>query len=230
MCKIFHVLLPVHLSFIRLFSLFHFYTHTHTHTCTAFVKSGGCQGLELISAFRKLLNPYQVYDLDNGGPLLGLYVFRYVKDYKILVCGGDGTVGWVLQCLDNVGQDSVCQKPPCAIVPLGTGNDLARVLRWGSGYAGGEDALNLLKDVIDADEVRLDRWTVNFRTDEANTQVCVMNSAVTGGPSSSGADANAEENAAIYVMNNYFGIGVDAELCLGFHNAREENPDTFNSR
>ena len=26
------------------------------------VKSGGCQGLELITAFRKLLNPYQVYE------------------------------------------------------------------------------------------------------------------------------------------------------------------------
>lgn len=39
------------------------------------VKSGGCQGLELISSFRKLLNPYQVFDLDNGGPLPG-YVYR----------------------------------------------------------------------------------------------------------------------------------------------------------
>lgn len=36
------------------------------------VKSGGCQGLELITSFRKLLNPYQVFDLDNGGPLPGL--------------------------------------------------------------------------------------------------------------------------------------------------------------
>lgn len=97
---------------------------------------------------------------------ISLYVFRHIKDYKILVCGGDGTVGWVLQCLDNVGQDSQCSSPPCAVVPLGTGNDLARVLRWGSGYAGGEDPLNLLKDVIDAEEVRLDRWTVVFRTDE----------------------------------------------------------------
>lgn len=50
-----------------------------------------------------------------------MYVFRHIPHYKILVCGGDGTVGWVLQCLDNVGQDSECSSPPCAILPLGTG-------------------------------------------------------------------------------------------------------------
>ena len=95
-----------------------------------------------------------------------MYVFRHIKNYKILVCGGDGTVGWVLQCLDNVGQDSECSSPACAIVPLGTGNDLARVLRWGSGYTGGEDPLNLLRDVIDAEEIRLDRWTVVFHPED----------------------------------------------------------------
>jgi len=130
------------------------------------VKSGGCQGLELISSFRKLLNPYQVFDLENGGPLPGLYVFRHIENYRIMVCGGDGTIGWVLQCLDNVGQDSECCSPPCAIVPLGTGNDLARVLRWGPGYTGGEDAITLLRDLIDAEEIRLDRWTVVFHPDE----------------------------------------------------------------
>lgn len=95
-----------------------------------------------------------------------LYVFRHIKDYKILVCGGDGTIGWVLQCLDNVGQDSECSSPACAIVPLGTGNDLARVLCWGSGYTGDEDPLNLLRDVIDAEESLLDRWTVVFHPEE----------------------------------------------------------------
>lgn len=184
------------------------------------VKSGGCQGLELVTSFRKLLNPYQVYDLDNAGPLPGLYVFRHIPNYKILVCGGDGTIGWVLQCLDNVGQDSQCSNPPCAIVPLGTGNDLARVLRWGSGYTGCEDPLSLLRDVIDADEIRLDRWTVVFHNDEK--QELPASLAVVGSQS--------EDSSQILVMNNYFGIGIDADLCLDFHNAREENPNKFNSR
>ncbi|XP_068911005.1 diacylglycerol kinase theta isoform X2 [Tenebrio molitor] len=205
------------------------------------VKSGGCQGLELISSFRKLLNPYQVFDLDNGGPLPGLYVFRNIQNYKILVCGGDGTIGWVLQCLDNVGQDSQCSSPACAIVPLGTGNDLARVLRWGPGYTGGEDPLNLLRDVIDAEEIRLDRWTVVFHPeDKPDDSVKQVNSTgkkrqklskmkVTNEQIRK-AGSTSEDNSQIFVMNNYFGIGIDADLCLDFHNAREENPNKFNSR
>lgn len=45
-----------------------------------------------------------------------------------------------------------------------------------------------------------------------------------------GAGSSSEDNTQIYVMNNYFGIGVDADLCLDFHNAREENPNKFKSR
>lgn len=71
----------------------------------------------------------------------------------------------------------------------------------------------------------LDRWTVVFHSDEASKQE--FPSALTMTP---GAGSGAEDNAAIFVMNNYLGIGLDADLCLGFHNAREENPDKFNSR
>jgi hypothetical protein len=42
------------------------------------------------------------------------------------------------------------------------GNDLARVLRWGPGYNGGESPLNLLRDVIDAEEIKLDRYVGNY--------------------------------------------------------------------
>lgn len=40
------------------------------------------------------------------------------------------------------------------------------MLRWGPGYTGGEDPLNLLRDVIDAEEIRLDRWTVVFHPED----------------------------------------------------------------
>lgn len=33
-----------------------------------------------------------------------LYVFRNILKYRILAAGGDGTVGWVLQCLDIAKQ------------------------------------------------------------------------------------------------------------------------------
>ena len=42
-----------------------------------------------------------------------------------------------------------------------------------------------------------------------------------------------DQSGTIYrtsVMNNYFGIGLEAAIALDFHNAREENPDKFNSR
>ncbi|XP_075148584.1 diacylglycerol kinase theta isoform X8 [Haematobia irritans] len=226
------------------------------------VKSGGCQGLELISNFRKLLNPFQVFNLENGGPLPGLYVFRHIPHYKILVCGGDGTVGWVLQCLDNVGQDSECSSPPCAILPLGTGNDLARVLCWGSGYTGDQDPLSYLREVIEAEDIRLDRWTVVFHPEEKPEEQILkvptnttgkkkkahqahlsqqtdqhhQEPAITSSDKSAGAGDDEcegtknEDNTQIFVMNNYFGIGLDADLCLDFHNARMENPFKFNSR
>uniref|UniRef100_A0A1I7SZW6 Diacylglycerol kinase n=2 Tax=Caenorhabditis tropicalis TaxID=1561998 RepID=A0A1I7SZW6_9PELO len=190
------------------------------------VKSGGCQGTELIQSFRKLLNPFQVFDVLNGGPLVGLYVFRNIPKYKILACGGDGTIGWVLQCLDIAKQDAACFSPPCGIVPLGTGNDLARVLRWGGGYTGEENPMDILKDVIEADTVKLDRWAVVFHEEERNQ------------PTSSGTQTemseqtmnNPEDQTSMIIMNNYFGIGIDADVCLKFHNKRDANPEKFQSR
>ena len=39
--------------------------------CFVNVKSGGCQGVEVQDMLRKMLNPYQVFNLDEGGPLPG---------------------------------------------------------------------------------------------------------------------------------------------------------------
>lgn len=39
---------------------------------------------------------------------------------------------------------------------------MVRVLCWGLGYIGGEDSLNLLRDVIDVEEIKLDRWDIEL--------------------------------------------------------------------
>lgn len=39
------------------------------------------------------------------------------------------------------------------------GNDLARVLRWGTGYSG-EDPYSVLLSLDEAEEVEMDRWTI----------------------------------------------------------------------
>ncbi len=99
-----------------------------------------------------------------------------------------------------------------------------------SGYTGGEDPLNLLRDVIEAEEIRLDRWTVVFHPSDEKLFEDGKGGCGTGGVMSTSTAISNEDNTQIFVMNNYFGIGIDADLCLDFHNAREENPNKFNSR
>jgi hypothetical protein len=131
-------------------------------------KAGGQQGKKVYQAMRALFNPLQVFDLNRGGLMAGLRMFfplaRRGPGFRIMVCGGDGTVNWVCQGLSRIKFPRPEYIPSIALLPLGTGNDLSGFLGWGVGYTGGE--LNeIFSQLHKVETMKLDRWKatiVNF--------------------------------------------------------------------
>ncbi|CAM6126076.1 unnamed protein product [Calypogeia fissa] len=176
-------------------------------------KSGAQHGASLKRRFNMLLNPLQVFELSSDHrPELGLALFEMVPHFRILVCGGDGSVGWVL---DEIEKRKYESPPPVAILPIGTGNDLSRVLGWGGGYGAVErqGGLAMILHHIDHAAVTMvDRWLVS----------------ITENPSK---EVDDEKPAPLVTskkyINNYLGIGCDAKVALDIHTLREESPDKF---
>ncbi|XP_048335526.1 diacylglycerol kinase 2 [Ziziphus jujuba] len=173
-------------------------------------RSGGQHGSSLRRRLNMLLNPVQVFELSASmGPEVGLELFRNVYYFRVLVCGGDGTVAWVLDAIERLKFES---PPPVAILPLGTGNDLSRVLQWGRGFSmiDGQDGLTtLLHDINNAAVTMVDRWKVDIKGENFE-----------GDPS----------KVQSKFMMNYLGIGCDAKVAYEFHMTREINPEKFSSQ
>uniref|UniRef100_A0A669CYW0 Diacylglycerol kinase n=1 Tax=Oreochromis niloticus TaxID=8128 RepID=A0A669CYW0_ORENI len=135
-------------------------------------KSGDNQGVKFLRKFKQLLNPAQVFDLMNGGPELGLRLFQKFVTFRILVCGGDGSVGWVLSELDKLNLHKQCQL---GVLPLGTGNDLARVLGWGGLCDDDAQLLQILEKLERATTKMLDRWSVmTYEVPTTNKQTPIV--------------------------------------------------------
>jgi len=197
-------------------------------------KSGGGVGQVLIRELRALgMHDCQIWQLSSNHPPRNAFEpwLSYLKSgrsLRLLVAGGDGTVSWVLgkdgvDCLPESIQKS---QLPVAILPLGTGNDLAKSFRWNSSYSPHDHGIvpHLLR-VVEANERLLDRWTVTATTsstprhgtdgaDKKNKQLAEVNQPDTESMS----------------MLNYCGIGCGARVALNFHTLREQHRWLFCSQ
>uniref|UniRef100_A0A183IV78 Diacylglycerol kinase n=1 Tax=Soboliphyme baturini TaxID=241478 RepID=A0A183IV78_9BILA len=173
--------------------------------------SGNGDGDLVLQAFRKVLNPMQVFDFSEV--VLNDYIcsLRSVPSdcqAVIVAAGGDGTISWILTLIEQVFQPNE-RKPLLAIVPLGTGNDLSRVLGWGSASAGDIDVKRLILAIKHSKPVSLDRWNVRITLISRFGMKWIQQN---------------------FKMNNYLSVGVDALVTLNFHHRRKHLPRVMSGR
>lgn len=162
-------------------------------------KSGNNDCASILASFRGHLNPAQVTDLDDAKMEDALKWCQLVTEHQCfcLVAGGDGTIGWVLNTIDTL---DIGNPPPLALLPLGTGNDLARSLGYGPGVDSSVNIREVMRKMQEAKVVQLDRWKI------------VVNPFRHFG---------IQLPSTTFHMQNYVSIGVDALVTYNFHRARE---------
>jgi diacylglycerol kinase (ATP) len=89
------------------------------------------------------------------------FFFLNKFDFFSLACGGDGTVGWVLSALDT-SQMQYMDFVSVGVIPLGTGNDMARFLGLGVGYRG-EALAPVIQALAKSESRLLDRWQIDVK-------------------------------------------------------------------
>lgn len=151
---------------------------------------------------------FQVVDVARVPPASALRWCNFLPEAqcRVLVAGGDGTVGWILETIEKLNLNPA---PQVALLSLGTGNDLSRVLGWGSGHSGEVKVGEMLRALERATPVKLDRWTVDLKQ-RRNFGIRLPDKTLT--------------------MSNYLSIGVDACVTLNMHNSRQNLPREMSSR
>ncbi|XWS70908.1 hypothetical protein CRYUN_Cryun03dG0090800 [Craigia yunnanensis] len=209
-------------------------------------RSGGRHGPVLKERLQQLISEEQVFDLQdvkphefvryglaclekwaNNGDLCAKETRHNIR---VVVAGGDGTIGWVLGCLGELHQKGREPVPPVAIIPLGTGNDLSRSFGWGGSFpfAWKSAIKRTLLRATTGPICHLDSWQVvlqmpNGEVDPPHSlkvsEECHLDQTleVEG-------DVPDKVNCYEGVFYNYFSIGMDAKVAYGFHHLRNEKP------
>ena len=141
---------------------------------------------------------------------------------RIIVAGGDGTVMWAISEAQAHGVN--IDKVAFGVVPYGTGNDFARSLGWG-GTNPSKAILNsgmkrfkaMIREFLTAEVTDFDIWKVDVKVREDGGQI----KQVKQGAKEVMVDSNgAAKKDVSKLMCNYFSIGIESRIGLGFDKNR----------
>jgi diacylglycerol kinase (ATP) len=161
--------------------------------------SGDGHGAELARLLAARSPAHQVCVL--GGDLARFASAALLSGAALIACGGDGTVAATLEAAYQAhARRPDLPAPAVGILPLGTGNDLARACGWPTRTPRGAQALDqALARLRAAGAGRLDRWVVS-------------------GPGWTRA------------WYGYWSVGIDALIVARFHRARLRHPGLIRGR
>lgn len=218
--------------------------------CFVNTGSGGQQGLYVLAQLRRFLLPeQQVFDLAHIKPDEVLAQYAVLPAFKVLCCGGDGTIGWVLNALQflEISRD----KASVALLPLGTGNDLALQLGWVHCLEC-HSIGSFLENVLYAQKVPIDRWQITVEEgvefdpaqhydrhrrqsadapiDDSSASDAKQEAADQSEEAQKSHIKASEKKAPSKVtklFQNYLGFGVDAQIVYQFHEMRKAHSFLF---
>ncbi|KAL0785033.1 hypothetical protein Bca101_001278 [Brassica carinata] len=196
-------------------------------------KSGGRQGPLIKERLQNLISEEQVFDLTEVKPnefiRYGLGCLEVLaargdecakeirERMRIVVAGGDGTVGWVLGCLGELNVQNRQPVPPGGSFPFAWKSAIKRTLYRAS----------------TAPVSRLDSWDILITMPSGEiedppyslktTQECIIDQSL-----EIEGELPPSRNGYEGVFYNYFSIGMDAQVAYGFHHLRNEKPNLAN--
>ncbi|CDR97104.1 diacylglycerol kinase, putative [Babesia bigemina] len=176
----------------------------------------------------------RIYSITDGvsGNKPGL---RHLRDFmaskspednvKVVICGGDGSVVWLIGEMDAHSIDY--STITFAIVPYGTGNDLARAVNWNdfNGLMPFDMNMTPLRRVLErmykAEEIQHDLWQILITVEPEGSFNKISSSTH---QKQTILDAEGHEVLHMeFVMGNYFSLGVDARIGRGFDRLRSNS-------